>query len=263
MGEEGAKAGMAIHGNEYHDPDFLPLLGGTMAGNIDMATKRILHLPAPVADEEPLRKIDGGGGGGGFDPFTQWLDLLNWGILDWWQATGIGDFSISQVYPIIDMACNSGAGTEAWASSTINWWWLYEIAKALTIEIPIFYLDSVNPQTLWLPFLQNPLSINIPAEEHFGFMLDGSTLWASTRGPTGLLQTDTGYTMASGQQNTRLKVIFTPTSDCKFYVNGVLKVTHTTHLPTFTEFGFSFRLICPVDDYREVQIARLIVAKAY
>lgn len=42
---------------------YLPLAGGTMQGNIDMATNRILNLPAPVADEEPLRKVDGGGGG--------------------------------------------------------------------------------------------------------------------------------------------------------------------------------------------------------
>jgi hypothetical protein len=37
---------------------FLPLAGGTMTGNIDMATKRILALPAPAANEEPARKID-------------------------------------------------------------------------------------------------------------------------------------------------------------------------------------------------------------
>ena len=41
---------------------YLPLAGGTMQGNIAMATNRILNLPAPVADEEPLRKIDGAGG---------------------------------------------------------------------------------------------------------------------------------------------------------------------------------------------------------
>jgi hypothetical protein len=37
---------------------YLPLAGGTMTGNIDMATKRILALPSPVANEEPSRKTD-------------------------------------------------------------------------------------------------------------------------------------------------------------------------------------------------------------
>jgi hypothetical protein len=37
---------------------YLPLAGGTMSGDIVMATKRITNLPAPVADEEPSRKID-------------------------------------------------------------------------------------------------------------------------------------------------------------------------------------------------------------
>ncbi|GAH87777.1 unnamed protein product, partial [marine sediment metagenome] len=37
---------------------YLPLAGGTMSGNIDMDTLRILKLPAPVADEEPSRKSE-------------------------------------------------------------------------------------------------------------------------------------------------------------------------------------------------------------
>lgn len=37
---------------------YLPLQGGTMSGDIDMATHRILNLPEPTANEEPTRKID-------------------------------------------------------------------------------------------------------------------------------------------------------------------------------------------------------------
>jgi hypothetical protein len=37
---------------------YLPLAGGTMQGDIDMATKKVLNLPAPTADEEPSRKTD-------------------------------------------------------------------------------------------------------------------------------------------------------------------------------------------------------------
>lgn len=37
---------------------YLPLQGGTMAGDIDMAKFRILKLPAPVDGQEPARKTD-------------------------------------------------------------------------------------------------------------------------------------------------------------------------------------------------------------
>lgn len=37
---------------------YLPLAGGAMSGDIDMATNKILNLPAPTADEEPARKAD-------------------------------------------------------------------------------------------------------------------------------------------------------------------------------------------------------------
>ncbi|MBA7618154.1 hypothetical protein ES703_25475 [subsurface metagenome] len=38
---------------------YLPLQGGTMAGNIDMAKNRLLRLPAPVDAQEPMRLGDG------------------------------------------------------------------------------------------------------------------------------------------------------------------------------------------------------------
>lgn len=37
---------------------YLPLQGGTMQGQIDMATNKITHLPPPTANEEPTRKTD-------------------------------------------------------------------------------------------------------------------------------------------------------------------------------------------------------------
>lgn len=37
---------------------YLPLQGGTMQGNINMATHKILDLPAPTANKEPTRKAD-------------------------------------------------------------------------------------------------------------------------------------------------------------------------------------------------------------
>lgn len=37
---------------------YLPLQGGTMSGNIDMAKHRILRLPVPIDDQEPARKVD-------------------------------------------------------------------------------------------------------------------------------------------------------------------------------------------------------------
>lgn len=37
---------------------YLPLAGGTMSGDIDMATHKVLALPAPATDNEPSRKID-------------------------------------------------------------------------------------------------------------------------------------------------------------------------------------------------------------
>jgi hypothetical protein len=60
-GNVGADPGVTFDGVDLSEiplGSYLPLAGGTMAGNINMATKRIINLPAPVANEEPLRKVD-------------------------------------------------------------------------------------------------------------------------------------------------------------------------------------------------------------
>lgn len=37
---------------------YLPLQGGTMSGNIDMAKNRLLRLPSPLDGQEPARRVD-------------------------------------------------------------------------------------------------------------------------------------------------------------------------------------------------------------
>lgn len=47
------------HGVTAVQAGALPLSGGTMTGNVNMNNKRIYNLPAPSANNDPLRRIDG------------------------------------------------------------------------------------------------------------------------------------------------------------------------------------------------------------
>jgi hypothetical protein len=68
-------------------------------------------------------------------------------------------------------------------------------------------------------------------DRHYGFMVEDGTLYASNGNNTTQTRTDisSGITLTSWNTYT---AIFTTGVNCKFYVNGTLKATHTTNLPT-------------------------------
>ena len=66
---------------------------------------------------------------------------------------------------------------------------------------------------------------------HIGFKIINADLYASNADSTAQTITDTGIDITGGQQWTRLRAELIGTSECKFYVNDVLKVTHTTYIP--------------------------------
>ncbi len=63
------------------------------------------------------------------------------------------------------------------------------------------------------------------------FILNGSTLYAQNANGTTATSTNISSGLTLTNWNT-FEIVFTPTVDIKFYVNGTLKATHTTNLPT-------------------------------
>lgn len=63
------------------------------------------------------------------------------------------------------------------------------------------------------------------------FIWNGSTLYAQNANGTNATATDISSGVTITNWNT-YEIVFTPGTDIKFYVNGTLKATHTTNLPT-------------------------------
>ncbi|MCK4723738.1 MAG: hypothetical protein KAT75_10555, partial [Dehalococcoidia bacterium] len=61
-------------------------------------------------------------------------------------------------------------------------------------------------------------------------------LYASNGDNTTQKITDTGVNISSGSQHTVLRVVVTQGTNVKFYVDGVLKVTHTDNLPAAGQY---------------------------
>lgn len=242
---------------------YLPLAGGSMAGNIDMATKRILNLPAPVADEEPLRKIDGGGGGAPFDPFAQFLEFIPWLTLDCFTLSGDGaSYVIAAQYPYLTLVTDTNTDNDV----IIGQQWIFEgfnsPGKLVTIEFPIFLISP----TLHIFWLRLDAAANDPPgdiDSHCGWQIINSRIYASNADGLNQTITDTGIDIVAFAPTIRLKMIINPASYIKFYVNDTLVATHSTNLPTLDDHGIILQLRTKQDAQTEYRILRLLIQKQY
>lgn len=104
----------------------------------------------------------------------------------------------------------------------------YEAASANTVHRYYFCTDNSNPAS---------------AARYFGFRSAGTTpTWKAVNknGTTETASADLASPPAKGAIAQMVwDVVYTPATNCKFYINGVLKATQTTNLPSGTTAGGS------------------------
>jgi len=100
---------------------------------------------------------------------------------------------------------------------------------------------------------------------HFGFKIIDGSVYASNCDDSIQKITDTGVDLSEEWQWTRLKVVVNPGVDCKFYVDGILKVTHTDNLPIEAGFYLNMGVQVKVGHNlaRQMRLGRVLLEKAY
>jgi hypothetical protein len=67
---------------------------------------------------------------------------------------------------------------------------------------------------------------------HVGFFINGTAIYATNADGVTQKITTTGIVLNTSVQYLNLKAVWTYGTDIKYYINGVLKVTHTVNIPT-------------------------------
>lgn len=178
--------------------------------------------------------------------FDSFLDLINWSSLDGFSTFTIGSAGSTSIQSAsVQLATVSGAGagggTFICQNRSYN---IVETGKPITVEWIIWSTDhstSGGQFDGYLQMVEGSGSYPVTTANHFGFWIDETAIKATCADGTTETITDTGevITVSQGEQLRRLKVVYTPGTDIKFYLNDVLKATHTTNLP---DAATSFRL---------------------
>lgn len=100
-------------------------------------------------------------------------------------------------------------------------------------------LDYTTSQSIWLTVGEGASS----SAKYLGFKISNGTLYAVNR--NGSAETSTSISGITLTNANTYKAVMTSASKIEFYVNGVLKATHTTNLPTGTSSYIVYYYIMP------------------
>jgi hypothetical protein len=186
-----------------------------------------------------------------FSIFDKFRDFIIWSSLDGYVVGGDAGYAAEPYGAYVYLATANGAPNDiAYLYSgypPYGWVNLIETGKVVTVEFLINWLDSIVNQHIYLCSFGNPFyPPTSEAADHFGWKIIGADLYATNADDTAETITDTGVNLVTGYQRTRLKMVFDPGHNIKFYVNDVLKATHTTNLPGtagYTTYSLLFYIV--------------------
>ena len=202
------------------------------------------------------------------DIFDKFRDFIDWSSLDAYQPGGNDGHIINACGPVVQLRTGATIDYVARIGCLIYWQRLFDAGKLVTIEFVIEEIQGLVSDThFWLRFASGISAETDPPSEvqdHFGWKSVGGDLYASNA--DGLTQkiTDTGVKLtADGLERTRLKMIINPESYCKFYVNDVLKVTHTENLLNATFAYLHMVVQTKVAATRFIRVGRVLIEKEH
>lgn len=194
------------------------------------------------------------------DIFDKFREFISWVSVDGFTKGGDTGYSITPQGPIVVIQAPGGANPDAWLYTPGPWWNLVETAKAVTIEFLLCWTEATSI-TCW--FRMTGSAADPPSEttNHFGFKTINARIWASNADGATQAITDTGIDTPTLGQRTRMKLIFNPGTDIKFYVNDTLAATHTTYLPATGKYSLHVHVSATGAFAREIDLGRVLLER--
>jgi len=135
--------------------------------------------------------------------------------------------------------------------------------KLITIEFQLIDINSITANGVWLGFGM-PWDIPPHVDDDFvGFFIEDGLIYGRCGNDGSHTDLTTGITLSTGLQRTRLRLVFNPTVDCKFYVNDVLKCTIDTTLKGYESGRIIIGQKTWINSSNSIQLGRVLIQKIY
>ena len=197
------------------------------------------------------------------DIFDKYREFIPWISLDGFSLGGDTGYTISPKGGHVLLQTGATANYAAYLASGEMILKLLDAGKVIILDFPLLFLGSITDQNIWLRLDAYPYVPPYETSQHIGWKMIGADLYASSANGTTQTITDTTVDLVAQPQRTRLKIVLNPGTDCKFYVNDVLKVTHTTNLPTTDSYYLHFHIRTLAAASKQVKVGRVLIEKEY
>jgi hypothetical protein len=230
----------------------------TIGGVKTFSSIPVLPASDPTADNEAVRKayVDN-------SFFAKFREFIPWTSLDGFTVGGDAGYSVLPKGAYVALSTGTTSDYDAKLYTQDFWYGLLDTGKITTFEFPLMYLYTTSLQNIWLRLASVAVDPPYELTDHIGWKINGADLYASNADGAAQTITDTTIDVVQGYQRTRLKVVLNPGTDCKFYVNDVLKVTHTTNLPDALNLLLHFHVRTLEAASKYIYIGRVLIEKEH
>ena len=198
-----------------------------------------------------------------FDIYDKFREFIPWLYLDpnAFTVTVDNGGAVAARTPELSMGTGAVAGYKAFVCTYNPWRMFLDTGKLIVAEWVLTQISSTSNVTI---ILHLNFDYSAPPDEtysHIGFKIINTTLYASNADDFTQKITDTGVMMVAGYKRTRLMAVLNPGANCKFYVNGVLKVIHTENLPVEPEYYLNVGIITNTTTSKYLRLNRFLLEK--
>lgn len=197
-----------------------------------------------------------------FDIFDKFREFIPWTTKDFLTEGGDAGYVVSATGPSVRLTAADTTDYDCYCYSTTYWPHIADASKVTEIEFIFGWANSIKEVTHWIRMASATSDPPSETVHHFGWKIIDGNVYASC-GDGAQTITDTGVDLVSGLQRTRLRVALNMGTDCKFYVNDVLEVTHDTNLPTVNNYYIHFHVRTTENISKTLGIDRLLIEKEY
>lgn len=192
---------------------------------------------ADGGDATLVRPVDWNAEHVGSNILDRFIEFIPWVTLDGFLDQSVGGAIVLDT-PMIDCDNAGGmAGNHAYIRTKMLYYDIVRAGKTTKVDWifhQVNYLGDVIAKLYFTPYTASPPS---DTADHFGFRIaDNGVLYATNAHDGTQKQTSTGITLTTTMQRRSFRAELTEGINCKFYVDNVLKVTHTENLPTYTYY---------------------------
>ncbi len=136
--------------------------------------------------------------------------------------------------------------------------------KSISIEWSFQGCVAITAQNILFVLTTSTTAPTAATASHIGFKIANADI-SSTSGDGASGETaDTAVDIATGTALKRLRSVFTPGTDCKFYVDDILKTTHTTYLPAAAaDLYLALMITNTAAVIKDVTVGRVLIERNY